>query len=51
MSLSSLGSLMDNLSQTSLSSDHSSTNSIGGIVEVVNIEPGRYIVELQWLKH
>lgn len=31
---------MDNLSQTSLSSDHSSTNSIGGMVEVINIEPG-----------
>ena len=33
---------MDNLSQTSLSSDHSSTNSISGIVEIINLEPGNW---------
>ena len=33
---------MDNLSQASLSSDHSSTNSISGIVEIINLEPGEW---------
>ena len=32
--------VMDNLSQTSVNSDHSSTNSIGGLVERTSIEPG-----------